>query len=65
MSLQHIIESVSNSTILLQDIPAAKEALLNEIAACETVVQDPETQFHMREEYQSKLRLYTKLMHRL
>jgi hypothetical protein len=65
MTLQKIIETVSNSTILLEDIPAAKDILLNEIAACQTVVQDNETQFHIRMEYQSYLRLYTKLLHRL
>jgi hypothetical protein len=65
MTLQNIIENISNSTILLEEIPAAKDILLNEIAACETVVQDDETQFHVRMEYQEKLRLYTKLLHRI
>ena len=65
MTLQNIIETVSNNTILLEDVPAAKERLLNEIAACEMVVQDDETQFHIRQEYQKNLRLYTKLLHRL
>jgi hypothetical protein len=65
MTLQEIIKTVSNSTILLEDVPAAKERLLNEIAACEMVVQDDETQFHIRQEYQKNLRLYTKLLHRL
>jgi hypothetical protein len=65
MTLQNIIETISNSTILLEDVPAAKERLLNEIAACEMVVQDDETQFHIRREYQESLKLYTKLLHRL
>ena len=65
MTLQEIIETVSNSTILLEDVPAAMERLLNEIAACEMVVQDDETQFHIRQEYQKNLRWYTKLLHRL
>lgn len=65
MTLQETINAIQGSTIKLEDIPAAKTMLENEIAACEDVIQDPETEFHVRAEYQNKLRTFKKLLNRI
>lgn len=49
----------------MEDIPAARTLLENEIAACDDVIQDPETQFHIRAEYQQSRVQYLKLLNRL
>lgn len=65
MTLQETINAITDSSIKLEQIPAAKTMLENEIAACEDVIQDHETEFHVRAEYQNKLRTYKKLLNRI
>jgi hypothetical protein len=65
MTLQETINAIQDSTIMLEQISAAKTMLENEIAACEEIVQDSETEFHVRAEYQNKLRTYKKLLNRI
>jgi hypothetical protein len=65
MTLQETIKAINDSSIELADIPAAKTMLENEISACEDVIQDPETEFHMRAEYQHKLKTFKKMLNRI
>jgi hypothetical protein len=65
MTLQETITAIQDSSIKMEEIPAAKTMLENEIGACEDIIQDGETEFHVRSEYQAKLKLYKKLKNRL
>jgi hypothetical protein len=65
MTLEETINAIKASTIKLEEIPVAKTMLENEIYACESVIQDPETEFHMRAEYQNKLKTFKKLLNRI
>lgn len=65
MTLKQTIDAISDSSIKLEQIPAAKTMLENEIDACEDVIQDPETEFHVRAEYHQKLKTFKKLLNRI
>ncbi|MCP9765165.1 hypothetical protein [Lacihabitans soyangensis] len=65
MNLQETIDAINDSSIKLEQIPDAKTLLENEIAACEDVIQDPETEFHMRAEYHQKMKTFKKLLNRI
>lgn len=65
MTLKQTIDAISDSSIMLEQIPAAKTMLENEIDACEDVIQDPETEFHVRAEYHQKLKTFKKLLNRI
>jgi len=65
MTLQETIKAIMSSTIKVEDIASAKTLLENEIAACEDVIQDPETEFHVIAEYRSMRTTYLKCLNRL
>lgn len=65
MTLQETLKAIMSSTIMLEEIPAAKTLLENEIAACDDVIQDQETEFHVRTEYQNMRRTYLKCLNRI
>ena len=65
MTLEETLKSINNSTIRLEEIPAAKTLLENEIAACDEVIQDPETEFHVRAEYRNMRISYLKCLNRV
>ena len=65
MTLQETMNAIADSSIKLEQIPAAKSTLENEIAACEVIIQDSETEWHIRAEYQNKLRTFKKLLNRI
>lgn len=65
MSLRETIAAVMDGTIEMQRIPDARNTIENEIADCEQIIQDIETEYHVRVEYQAKLKTYKKLLNRL
>ena len=65
MTLKQTIDAISDSSIKLEQIPAAKTMREKEIEACEDVIQDPETEFHVRAEYHQKLKTFKKLLNRI
>lgn len=65
MTLQETIKAINTSTIIVQDIPAAKSMLENEISACDDVIQDQETEPHVRQEYQNLRKTYLKCLNRI
>jgi hypothetical protein len=65
MTLQETIIAINKGTINIEDVPDAKTLLENEIMACDDVIQDGETEWHMRREYQEKRKFYNRLLNRL
>lgn len=65
MTIDELVLSVQNGTIQMQDIAEAKERIEIETEGCVDVIQDNETQWHVRTEYQQKLALYRKTLNRL
>jgi hypothetical protein len=65
MKLIEIIRAINTGKIKIEQIANAKGELENEIAACVEVIQDKETEFHIREEYKTKLIVYTKLFNKI
>jgi hypothetical protein len=65
MNLRETIAAIMDGTIEMQHVPDARNMVENEIADCEQIIQDIETEYHVRVEYQNKLRTYKKLLNRL
>lgn len=65
MNLKETINAINTGTIAMQDIPMAKDMILAEIADAEQIIVDIETEWHVRVEYQEKLRTFKKLLNKL
>lgn len=65
MTLQETIIAIKKGTINIEDVHDAKTLLENEIMACDDVIQDGETEWHVRAEYQEKRKFYNRLLNRL
>jgi hypothetical protein len=63
--IDEVLKKINTSTIQLHEVDEAKSQLENEIAACDDVLQDPESFEHQRREYRELRTKYVKALNRL